>query len=264
MTAIRSILEIVCIHGADPGKRMTGADEHHPIRQAEREGPDVGRAVPCWGNDSVEASSAKIAPQHCAVGLDHAEFDSRRRPAELQQQLRGERPPGFGGEPQPQAPDYPGLEIPPRGERHLGCGHRHTGTLKEQLAGLGQFDPTWMALEQLNAELGFEPPHLGRESWLGDPQAFGGAGEASLLGDRDEIAKMSEFHVALLRGHRRSQSGHFSRSERFGVQRCDVGGECPPASLRLGLKKALPPRRDEVGRLAPGFVRLGSLRAAST
>ena len=120
-----------------------------------------------------------------------------RSAAESQQQLRGQRPPGSGGEAQPQAPDHPGLEITPGGERHVGCGHGRARTLEEQLAGLRQLDATGVALEQLNAELGFEPAHLGREPWLGDPQPLGGAGEASLLGDRDEIAKMAEFHVAL-------------------------------------------------------------------
>src|ERR1700749_2690231 len=61
-----------------------------------------------------------------------------------------------------------------------------------------------------------------------------------------------------LRGDRRGQPGHFGTRSFFGVQRCDVGGECPLATLRLGLEEELPPRRDEVRRLAPRIECLGS------
>jgi hypothetical protein len=58
-----------------------------------------------------------------------------------------------------------------------------------------QVDPACEALEQPDTELGFQPPDLCREAGLGNPQALRGAGEASLLGDGDEITKMAEFHV---------------------------------------------------------------------
>jgi hypothetical protein len=193
------------------------------------------------------------------VGLDHGELDSRPLAAEFQQQLRGEGPPSSGGQAQPEAPDHPGLEIMPRGKRQIGSGHGHPRSLEEQLAGPRQLDATRVALEQLNAELGLEPAHLRRKSWLGDPQALGGGGEASLLGDHDEIAKMAEaeFQSLSLRCHRPRQRRHFGSRSLFRVQRRDVGGECPPATLRIGLKEELPPRRDEVRRLAPRTERLG-------
>jgi hypothetical protein len=54
-----------------------------------------------------------------------------------------------------------------------------------------------MALEQRDAELRLEPAHLCRQPRLRDPQALGRAGEASLLGDRDEVTKMAKFHSGL-------------------------------------------------------------------
>jgi hypothetical protein len=36
------ISEILGVHRADPRKRMTGADENHPLLDAEREAPEVG------------------------------------------------------------------------------------------------------------------------------------------------------------------------------------------------------------------------------
>ena len=55
-------------------------------------------------------------------------------------------------------------------------------------------------------------------------------------------ARWAELHVELLRGHRRGDCGQVSGRGLFGVQRCDVGGECPLATLRLGRNEELPPR----------------------
>jgi hypothetical protein len=78
-----------------------------------------------------------------------------------------------------------------RGERLVGRADGGSGALEEQLTGVREIDAARVALKQLDAELGFEPAHLGRESWLGDPQTLGGAGEAALLGNRDEVAEMA-------------------------------------------------------------------------
>jgi hypothetical protein len=48
-----------------------------------------------------------------------------------------------------------------------------------------------MSGEQLDAEFGFEPPYLGRQAGLGDPQSLGRARDAALLGDRDEVAEQA-------------------------------------------------------------------------
>jgi hypothetical protein len=76
--------EIVGIHGTDPRKRMTDADEHHPILVAELEGPEVGRTVTSWRNESIEASGPEIAPKRSAVGFDHGDLDSGPLSAEPQ------------------------------------------------------------------------------------------------------------------------------------------------------------------------------------
>jgi hypothetical protein len=64
---------------------------------------------------------------------------------------------------------------------------------------------------------------------------------------------------ACLRRDRGGQGGHDSRRGRFGVQRCDVGSECPSAALRPGLEEELPPGCDEVRRIAPRIERSGAV-----
>ena len=78
----------------------------------------------------------------------------------------------------------------------VGGGQGRAGALEEQLARVGQIDATGVAREQRDPELGLQPPDLRGEPGLGDPQALGGAREASLLGDRDEVAQMTQLHGA--------------------------------------------------------------------
>ena len=155
-------LQILGVQGADARERMIVAKEHHPIHGAELERPEVARAETGWRNKGVETSRHGAPQQRSAVGLDHGELDSGPLLAESQQQLRarGHRAPAASpasGSRSPRPRDHA------RGERHVGCGHGHPRALEEQLSGLRQVDPTWVALEQLNTELGFEPAHLGRE-----------------------------------------------------------------------------------------------------
>jgi hypothetical protein len=57
-------------------------------------------------------------------------------------------------------------------------------------AGLGQLDAP-AADEQLHAQLTLERLDLEAERWLGDAQPLGRPAEVQLLGDGDEVAKMS-------------------------------------------------------------------------
>ncbi len=66
---------------------------------------------------------------------------------------------------------------------------------KQHLAGLGQFNPARLALKQLRAKLGFERADLLTERRLLDAQALRRAGDMPLLGNRDEVARMAQFHI---------------------------------------------------------------------
>jgi hypothetical protein len=49
-------------------------------------------------------------------------------------------------------------------------------------------------VEQRLAELGLQAADLLADGGLRDQQALGGAGEVALVGDRDEVLKLPQFH----------------------------------------------------------------------
>ena len=67
---------------------------------------------------------------------------------------------------------------------------------KEGLARLGQLYPSRLAAEQLHLKFGFERPDLLAQRRLLDAEPSRRAGDMALLGDRDEVAKMTQFHIS--------------------------------------------------------------------
>ena len=49
-------------------------------------------------------------------------------------------------------------------------------------------------VEQLGAEFAFELADLGADAGLADVHPLGGTGEVGLLGDRDEVLQLPQFH----------------------------------------------------------------------
>jgi hypothetical protein len=76
----------------------------------------------------------------------------------------------------------------------LGGRDRRAGVDEHGGADLGRADGPRAAVEERVAELGLEALDLGADARLGDVQALGRAGEASLVGDRDEIAQLAQLH----------------------------------------------------------------------
>ena len=66
---------------------------------------------------------------------------------------------------------------------------------KERLARLGQLDAPRLPSEQLDLKLGFERPDLLAQRRLLDAKALRRTGDMALLGHRDEIAEMAQFHM---------------------------------------------------------------------
>src|SRR5205814_1036371 len=63
---------------------------------------------------------------------------------------------------------------------------------EKRLTGAGESNPAGDSFEQRDAQLGLEIVDLLGQGGLGDVQAPRGAGESELLGDGDEITKVSE------------------------------------------------------------------------
>jgi hypothetical protein len=70
-----------------------------------------------------------------------------------------------------------------------------SGLLNEHGTDFGRVNAARKALKQPNAKLLLQELDLLAEGRLCDAQLFGGAREAAVIGDGNEIAQMPEFHV---------------------------------------------------------------------
>jgi len=66
--------------------------------------------------------------------------------------------------------------------------------LHEHAARFGELDLTLGAVEELDPKLFFELPDLMAERRLTEMQPIGGAAEVERLGQRDDVAKVSQLH----------------------------------------------------------------------
>ena len=73
-------------------------------------------------------------------------------------------------------------------------GEDQAGLFEEAVAGGGGDDAAGEAVEERAAKVGLELFNLLTEGGLGDAQASGGAGEAGLIGDGDEVAELVDLH----------------------------------------------------------------------
>ena len=73
-------------------------------------------------------------------------------------------------------------------------GQRPAGLHQQGPAGLGQLHLPGAAQEQGGAELPFERADGRGQAGLGHVHALRGPGEVALLGDRDEVFELAQFH----------------------------------------------------------------------
>ncbi len=72
---------------------------------------------------------------------------------------------------------------------------RVTGVSERGRSGGGHRAPAARSVEEDGPELVFELSDLGTDAGLADVYPLGRTGEVRLLGDRDEVFKLSEFHI---------------------------------------------------------------------
>src|SRR5262249_39128340 len=132
------------------------------------------------------------------VALQQGELHSCVLVVEPMKHLCGRPPAWPADQSKPHPPHYPVLQVPADRARDIRRRQRGPGAFQEQLTDGRQVDPARVTIEQLNSKLLLELADLGRETRLRDPQSLGGAGEASLLRNRDEITKVTKFHIPSL------------------------------------------------------------------
>src|SRR5436309_6500059 len=71
------------------------------------------------------------------------------------------------------------------------------GIIKESAAGIGQFDAARFAAEQLRIDFAFDCPDLSTERRRLQAEPLRGPRDVPFLSDRDEIAKLPQFHRTL-------------------------------------------------------------------
>ncbi len=81
-----------------------------------------------------------------------------------------------------------------RGREHRPVAQQLTGRLEERLSRGGEDRPAPDPVEQLDAELSFQPGHALGQRRLGHVQRPGGPGEAAVLDHADDVLDLTEFH----------------------------------------------------------------------
>jgi hypothetical protein len=80
------------------------------------------------------------------------------------------------------------------GHRSIGELDGLTGMVEEDAPGLGEFDASAIAAQELNPHRPLELQDLLRETGLGDMETFCGSPEMELLRDSDEVPELTEIY----------------------------------------------------------------------
>jgi hypothetical protein len=173
---------------------MAARDDEHHLLVVERLEPEVGRAARPVGDAEVELAGAHLLAD--LVGGELLDAHPYRRMAGEEQ-----------GDALGDEADVEGVR---RTDAHLPCeaaatGPEHRDALvdlperargerQEELARLRGDDLLADPVEERLADLLLELADLVREGRLGDVDPRRGAGEAQVLGNGDEVAKMPQLH----------------------------------------------------------------------
>ena len=91
----------------------------------------------------------------------------------------------------PRTPALHGRDRVPGG---LDRGQRVPRLGQQRPSGIGQPDPVRGPLQEPGAEFALQRPNRDRQRGLNHPQPLRRPGEAALLGDRDEVLQLPQFH----------------------------------------------------------------------
>ncbi|SFR18443.1 hypothetical protein SAMN04488564_104817 [Lentzea waywayandensis] len=166
-------------------ERLTGQSGHSQV---------VGDLRLTRDEREVETAGANVLDQFGVTGLAHPDLHAGVQLVEPRQH-RGQvhhvqALEAADGQRAAQQPLDGGDGVPGR----LDTAQRPPGLGQQGASGLGQLDLAGGAQEQRRAELHLQRPDRRRQRGLGDVHPARGPGEVAVLGDRDEVLKLSEFH----------------------------------------------------------------------
>ncbi|RDI29801.1 hypothetical protein DFR72_105220 [Lentzea flaviverrucosa] len=166
-------------------ERLTGQGGH----------PQVVRHPVLTGDErEVETARAHLLDQFGVAGLAHPDLHTGVQLVEPRQH-RGQvhhvqALQAADGQRAAQQPLDGGDRVPGR----LDAAQRPARLGQQRPSGLGQLDLAGGAQEQRRAQLDLQCADRRRETRLGDAQPVRGSGEMALLGDREEVFELPEFH----------------------------------------------------------------------
>jgi len=228
------------------------------LREALTTPAGVSLVVPGLADVDVAYRQATLARRSIQPGRVEVAALADRLPEalvlsspELAEERRSAGPAGTGDDPEADAADQPLLEVVPGRAGGVGRRQHRTGSLEKQLARVGQVHAARVSLEQLHAQLGLQAPDLGRQARLGHPETFRGAREAALLGDRDEVPQVTQFHGSGRVSEVGVGVGELVGRHRLGVERGQVGAERARARRTVSHEEGVPPQTQNICNLAP-------------
>jgi len=192
-TLVGELLELQCF--AVRHRMPVGQDRHDLLGGEPLELEAVAVDAPGHGQEGdVELVRTQPLGQALARLLVHRELDLRVAPVvERQQQGQIERPERLHGSDR-HPPRADARQLGELGFARVDLRERSARALDEDLPGLGERRPPRGAVDEREADLGLEPADLLRERGLRDVLTLGSAREVALVGERDEVAQLSQLH----------------------------------------------------------------------
>ncbi|GGT28386.1 hypothetical protein GCM10010254_56410 [Streptomyces chromofuscus] len=180
---------------AGPGEAVRGMAQHRHRLAAQRHRAQlVGVLLRTHREGQVKPPRRDLLRQRAGAGLPQTDLHVRVPAPE-----RGEQPrhvhPGdtlLGAE-----REHPAQHALHRGHRLVGRPHLREDPLRlaqQRPPGRGERHPAGGPHEQRRPQLPFQRADRGGQARLGHHQPLGRPGEVLVLGDRDEVLKMAQFH----------------------------------------------------------------------
>lgn len=178
------------------GEAMGGAGDEYEILGAEGE---RGEAV-WWvwvgqpDDRSVVVATTEVFDEWHGVFFSQRDLDTRVTFVERDEESCDIDLGYAGDDAEAESPGHNSVELRDCRPSVVDCVKDGAGVGKQHLAGRSQTHGRGRAVEQLFTDVGFESSYLLADAGLRDVKLLGGAGEAAVAGNRNEVVELSELH----------------------------------------------------------------------